>query len=66
MIPRRVSGKPTMAREVKTRRVVERASSRPPPRAMEETAEMVGMGRVERVVRVWRREERKEFVLGDR
>ena len=66
MIPRRVSGKPTMAREAKTRRVVERASSRPPPRAMEETAEMVGMGRVERVVRVWRREERKEFVLLDR
>ena len=29
-------------------------------------AEMVGMGREERVVRVWRREERKEFVLGDR
>ena len=63
MIPRRVSGKPTTAREAKTRRVVARASSRPPPRAREEMAEMVGMGREERVRRVVRREVRKVFVL---
>ena len=66
MMPSRVSGKPTTAREAKTRRVVASASSRPPPRAMEETAEMVGMGREESVVRVWRREERKSFVLGNK
>ena len=45
------------------RRVVARASSRPPPRAREEIAEMVGMGRVEMEVRVERRWVRKAVVL---
>ena len=52
-----------MAVGANTRRVVARASSRPPPRATEAMAEMVGMGRVERVWRVVRREERKSLVL---
>lgn len=59
----RVSGSPTCALELKRRKVVLRASSRPPPRAREETAEMVGRGRVERVVRVVRRLWRKVCVL---
>lgn len=41
-----------------------RASSRPPPRAVEEMALMVGMGRAERAVKVARRLERKAAVLG--
>ena len=45
------------------RKVVLRASSRPPPRAREETALMVGRGRDERVVRVSRRAVRKAWVL---
>ena len=48
----------------KTRKVVARASSRPPPRASEATALMVGMGRAERSVRVARRVWRKCCVLG--
>lgn len=40
-----------------------RASSRPPPRARELIAEMVGTGRAERVVRVDRRFVRKSAVL---
>lgn len=63
MIASRVSGNPTTAEEAKMRKVVARASSRPPPRAMEETALMVGIGRWERVERVWRRVVRKWFVL---
>jgi hypothetical protein len=43
---------------------VHRASSRPPPRAVEEMALMVGMGRAERAVKVARRLERKAVVLG--
>jgi hypothetical protein len=42
---------------------VQRASSRPPPKAREETALMVGMGRRERAVNVERRFERKAAVL---
>lgn len=64
MMPRRVSGSPTAALEVRTRRWVERASSRPPPRAREEMAEMVGTGRLERAERVPRRLERNSSVLG--
>lgn len=45
------------------RKVVLRASSRPPPRAREEMALMVGIGRVESVVRVVRRVWRKWLVL---
>jgi hypothetical protein len=49
--------------DARTRRCVHRASSRPPPRAVEEIALMVGMGRAERVVKVVRRFERKAVVL---
>ena len=42
---------------------MQRASSRPPPRARELTALMVGMGRIERAVNVLRRFERKAAVL---
>jgi hypothetical protein len=52
-----------MALEVRTRKCVDKASSRPPPRAREDMAEMVGMGRLERVVNVERRVARKLFVL---
>lgn len=45
------------------RRWVVRASSRPPPRAREERAERVGMGRWEMDVKVVRREVRKAVVL---
>jgi hypothetical protein len=60
---RRVSGRPTVAVEARMRRCVVRASSRPPPRAREEMALMVGMGRVERRVKVVRSEARKVTVL---
>jgi hypothetical protein len=52
-----------MALEVRTRKSVERASSRPPPRAREEMALMVGMGRVERDLNVSRRLKRNWAVL---
>lgn len=65
MMPRRVSGRPTVALDVRTRRCVDRASSRPPPRAREEMAEMVGIGRAERVVKVSLRLLRKSLVLYD-
>jgi len=42
---------------------VQSASSRPPPRAVEEMALIVGMGRAERAVKVARRFERKAVVL---
>lgn len=48
------SGTPTTAVEAKTRNVVQRASSNPPPIAREETALMVGMGRFDRSVKVFR------------
>lgn len=53
-----VSGRPTTAVGPSTRKSVESASSRPPPRAGPLMAEMVGMGRWERDVKVWRREVR--------
>ena len=55
MMASRVSGRPTVAVEVKMRMSVARASSRPPPRAREETADIVGTGRIERVFNVERR-----------
>lgn len=58
-IARRVSGRPTVADEEKIRNEVVRASSRPPPNAVEEMALMVGMGRVEIAVKVARRVVRK-------
>lgn len=63
MIARRVSGRPTVAVGEKTRKVLARASSRPPPRATEDTAVMEGMGRVERVFSVVRRLVRNVAVL---
>lgn len=47
MIARRVSGRPTMVEELKTRKWVVRPSSRPPPRATEEIEEIVGIGSAE-------------------
>jgi len=58
-----VSGSATVDVEPKTRKVVVRASSRPPPNATEEMAEIVGMGRRERRVKVSRRSVRNCFVL---
>ena len=63
MIASRVSGRPTSALALKTRNVVERASSRPPPRATEETDVSVGIGRAEMRFSVERREVRNWFVL---
>lgn len=63
MMPSRVSGRLMVALEARTRKVVLRASSKPPPRAREEMALMVGMGRAEREVRVLRRVWRKWLVL---
>jgi hypothetical protein len=63
MMPSRVSGRPTTALEVRTRKWAASASSRPPPRAREEMAAMVGIGRVERAVRVVRRVRRNAAVL---
>jgi len=62
-IPRRVSGSATLAVDAKTRRLVVSASSRPPPKAREESAVMVGIGRWESEVKVLRREKRKSVVL---
>lgn len=52
-----------MAVEAKTRKCVVRASSRPPPKAVLEMAERVGIGRCERRVKVLRRAVRKFWVL---
>ena len=45
------------------RKFVARASSRPPPKARDETQEMVGMGRAEMREKVLRRWARKVAVL---
>lgn len=63
MMANLVSGNATRDVEPKTRKVVVKASSRPPPSAREEIAEIVGMGRRERRVKVSRRRVRKCFVL---
>jgi len=63
MIANLVSGNATRDVDPKTRKVVVKASSRPPPNATEEIAEIVGMGRRERRVKVSRRRVRKCFVL---
>jgi hypothetical protein len=52
MMARRVSGRPTIAEAEKMRRVEAKASSRPPPRAVEDIAEIEGMGREERILKV--------------
>jgi hypothetical protein len=63
IMARRVSGSATTAVDARTRKSVHRASSRPPPKAELATAEMVGIGRVERRVKVWRSFVRKEATL---
>jgi len=63
IMPSRVSGSPTWAVDAKTRKCVQRANSRPPPRAVEEMALIVGMGREERAVNVARRLAKKADVL---
>ena len=63
MIARRVSGRPTTAVLAKMRKWVVRASSRPPPRAREDIAVMVGIGRVVIVVNVKRSFARNSVVL---
>jgi hypothetical protein len=50
--------------EPNTRIVVQRASSSPPPSASDEMAAIVGIGKVDRFVKVFRRPVRKAFVLG--
>jgi len=64
MIPNLVSGSASVAVDAKTRRSVASASSRPPPSASDETAAMVGTGRVSMAWRVERRVVRKVLVLG--
>lgn len=63
MMPRRVSGRAKRAVGAARRKVVDRASSSPPPSAREDIPAMVGMGSVERVVRRLRRVVRKWVVL---
>lgn len=65
----RLSGSPTEAEAENTRKVEARASSRPPPSAIEDIAQIEGMGREERLLKVWRKEVRKSvmliYVIGD-
>jgi hypothetical protein len=63
MMANLVSGNATVDEDPKTRKVVVRASSRPPPNATEEIAEMVGIRRREMRVNVSRRRVRNCFVL---
>lgn len=63
MIPNFVSGSPTEAVAATTRRSVARASSNPPPRATDATAEMVGTGSVSMAWKVERSVVRKALVL---
>jgi len=63
MMAKRVSGRPTVAVEAKTRKLVHSPSSSPPPKAVLLMAEMVGMGRVERRVKVLRSFLRKSLTL---
>ena len=58
IIASRVSGSATVAVEPKTRKLVQRASSRPPPKALLEIAEIDGMGSWERREKVPRSLER--------
>jgi Cft2 family RNA processing exonuclease len=52
MMARRVSGRATVAVEASTRKFVQRPNSRPPPKAVLPMAEMVGIGSVDRRVKV--------------
>lgn len=58
-----VSGSPTVALDPNTRKVVHSPSSSPPPNAVEDIAEMVGIGKVDSSVNVDRRSLRNCFVL---
>ena len=62
-IASRVSGSAHSVVEAMMRRWVVRASSRPPPKAREERALRVGMGRWVMDVKVWRRVARNLDVL---
>ncbi len=63
MMARRVSGRATTAVDAKMRRCVVRASSRPPPKASEESAVSVGIGRAEMDVKsLLRHEERSQHI----
>lgn len=55
MIASLVSGSPTIAEEPNTRNVVHSPSSSPPPSAVDEMAEMVGIGKVASSLNVDRR-----------
>lgn len=63
MIASLVSGNPTVAVDARTRKLVQSASSSPPPNAVELMAEIVGMGRVDRRVNVPLRFLRKAATL---
>lgn len=52
-----------MAEEPNTRIEAHRASSSPPPRARDEMAAMVGIGKLDKFVNVFRRLVRNAFVL---
>ena len=58
-----VSGSPIMAVDAKTRKVVHKANSSPPPRAIDETAEIVGMERCSMSVKDLRTPVRKTLAL---
>ncbi|KAK5625815.1 hypothetical protein RRF57_001531 [Xylaria bambusicola] len=62
-MPSRVSGRPTWAVEARTRKWVHKASSRPPPSANDEMADIVGIGRAESEENVPRRLARNWAVL---
>lgn len=63
MMPSRVSGRATREVDPNTRKSVVRASSRPPPKAIEAMAVIVGIGSSEIFVKVLRRRARKASVL---
>lgn len=58
-----VSGNPTMLDEPNTRRCVHKASSSPPPSAIEDTAEIVGTGSPARSRNVPRSLDKNSLVL---
>ena len=62
-MPRRVSGSPTVAAVERIRRWVHKASSRPPPSAVPETQEILGIGRSDKRLKVRRSEVRNVVTL---
>lgn len=63
MIANLVSGRPTIEFELKTLSVVQSPSSSPPPSAVDDMAEMVGMGRLASSVKVDRKRLKKLLTL---